>query len=154
DSSFADMSADRVSKADLLAVNAWAEELFAEGLTRAEGAKTYAASRGIAQESLRRFPVGFAPGGRGWAGSKARKAGFSSDLLEKAGLVSHPEDAPGLVRERFRGRLMFPIHDVIGRTIGFGGRVLPEVERILAASGKNVAKYLNSPETPIFHKRR
>ena len=62
---------------------------------------------------------------------------------------------PGaLVRERFRGRLMFPIHDILGRTVGFGGRVLPEVERILAASGKNVAKYLNSPETPVFLKRR
>src|SRR5207244_10320354 len=61
---------------------------------------------------------------------------------------------PGQVRERFRGRLTFPIHDPKGRPIGFGGRVLPEVERLLAASGKNVAKYLNSPETPLFQKRR
>ena len=57
------------------------------------------------------------------------------------------KSSPGQTRERFRGRLIFPIHDERGRPIGFGGRILPEVERAMAAQGKNVAKYLNSPET-------
>jgi DNA primase len=144
----------RASKSDLLAVNKWAEDLFAAQLKHAEGAKTYALGRGLSRESLDRFGIGYAPAERGWLISQAKQAGYATDLLEQAGLVSRPEDSPGLVRERFRGRLMFPIHDILGRTIGFGGRVLPEVERILAASGKNVAKYLNSPETPVFSKRR
>ena len=62
-------------------------------------------------------------------------------------------ESPGLLRERFRGRLMFPIHDDHGRTVGFGGRILPEVERAIVAEGRQVAKYLNTPETVLFHKR-
>jgi DNA primase len=144
----------RASKSDLLGVNKWAEDLFIAQLKHAEGAKAYALGRGLSRESLERFGIGYAPSERGWLISQAKQAGYTTDLLEQAGLVSRPEDSPGLVRERFRGRLMFPIHDILGRTVGFGGRVLPEVERILAASGKNVAKYLNSPETPVFLKRR
>ena len=75
------------------------------------------------------------------------------ELLEEAGLVSQSSDTPGIWRERFRGRLIFPIHDEQGRTLGFGGRILPAVERAMAAQGKHIAKYLNSPETALFHKR-
>ena len=56
--------------------------------------------------------------------------------------------------ERFRGRLIFPIHDPRGRTLGFGGRILPSIEQNKAEAGQRVAKYLNSPETPLFQKRR
>jgi DNA primase len=142
------------SKAELLAVNGWAEAAFAEALGRSEVARAYAAARGVSGDSAAQFRLGYAPGERGWLVARAKKAGFPVELLERAGLVSRPAEAPGTVRERFRGRLMFPIHDPRGRAIGFGGRVLPEVEAVFAAAGKRVAKYLNGPETPLFQKRR
>lgn len=142
------------SKSELRAVHAWAESAFAEALGRSEPARGYAASRGISDASAVRFRLGYAPGERGWLVSKAKREGFPVDVLEQAGLVSRPVDAPGQVRERFRGRLMFPIHDPTGRPIGFGGRVLPDVERLFSSQGKHVAKYLNSPETALFQKRR
>jgi DNA primase len=142
------------SKSDLLAVQSWAEELFVRALSRSEEARAYVASRGLTAESMARFRLGYAPVERGWLVAEGRKRGFSESLLGQAGLVSRPEDSVGSVRERFRGRLIFPIHDERGRAIGFGGRILPEVERAMAAAGKNVAKYLNSPETALFQKRR
>ena len=142
------------SKSELLAVNAWAEGLFADAMGRSSAAKDYLSARGILGESAARFRIGYAPGERGWLLSRAKAQKLDVGLLERAGLVSRPADAPGVVRERFRGRLMFPIHDPRGRTVGFGGRVLPEVERLLAASGKHVAKYVNSSETAVFQKRR
>ena len=142
------------SKGDLLAVNAWAEGAFAEALGRSPEALSYVDRRGIARESLGRFRLGYAPVGREFLTTLARRRGFSVELLEQSGLVARPEDAPGRVRERFRGRLIFPIHDPRGNTLGFGGRILPEAERALAESGRNVAKYLNSPETMLFQKRK
>lgn len=150
-----DASAPRgASKTELLAVTAWAEAAFAEALAHSGPARAYLGGRGISTESVSRFRLGYAPGERGWLVAKAKREGYPLDLLERAGLVSRSEDAPGLVRERFRGRLIFPIHDPRGRALGFGGRVLPEVERHFAQSGKRVAKYLNSPETILFQKRR
>jgi DNA primase len=142
-----------VSKTELLAALAWAESAFAEALAGSEPARAYLAGRGITPGSVARFRIGYAPGERGWLLSRARRAGFPTELLERAGLAARPADDPGRLRERFRGRLIFPIHDPRGRAVGFGGRVLPEVERLFAASGKRVAKYLNSPETPLFKKR-
>jgi len=142
------------SKSDLLAVQAWAEELFVRMLAKSESARAYALGRGLTAASIEQFRLGYAPVERGWLVSEGRGRGYSTQLLEHAGLVSRPEDSPGMVRERFRGRLIFPIHDERGRAIGFGGRILPEVERSMAAQGKNVAKYLNSPETALFQKRK
>lgn len=142
------------TKSELRAAMEWSASLFSEELTRSTPARSYVSSRGLNEESVTRFGLGYAPGERGWLAARARRDGISLDTLERAGLVSRPEGAGNLVRERFRGRLMFPIHDSMGRTIGFGGRILPEVERFLASSGKNVAKYLNSPESPLFQKRR
>ena len=113
----------------------------------------YLESRGLTRQSVERFRLGYAPAERGWLLAQARRKRFSMEILEQAGLVSQSAESPGSVRERFRGRLIFPIHDERGRTIGFGGRILPEIERKLAAQGKHVAKYLNSPETSLFHKR-
>jgi DNA primase len=141
------------SKSELFELNAWAEQLFAKALQESSSAIEYVSGRGLTRQSLERFHLGYAPAERGWLLAHARQNRLSMDMLEQVGLVSHPADSPGLVRERFRGRLMFPIHDDQGRTIGFGGRILPETERALAEQGKHVAKYLNSPETPLFHKR-
>jgi len=148
-------TADRgASKNELLVASAWAETAFASALKQSEPARAYLGSRGISDESVARFRLGYAPGERGWLVSRAKRAGFPVEVLERAGLVSRPADSPGTIRERFRGRLIFPIHDPRGRAVGFGGRILPEVERLFAANGKNVAKYLNSPETPLFQKRK
>lgn len=142
------------SKTDLMAVNDWAERQFAEALERAPEVLEYVAGRGMNHDSVSRFHMGYAPDVRDWLTTRARREGFTNDLLVLAGLAVPREDAPGQVRERFRGRLIFPIHDVRGRALGFGGRILPRVEKEWAARGKHVAKYLNSPETPLFQKRR
>ena len=153
-STFAPVAAAGPSKSDLLAVQAWAEEFFVRLLAKSEAARTYALGRGLTAASIEQFRLGYAPLERGWLVTEGRSHGYSAQLLEQAGLVSRPEDSAGTLRERFRGRLIFPIHDERGRAIGFGGRILPEVERSMTAQGKNVAKYLNSPETALFQKRK
>jgi DNA primase len=142
------------SKSDLLEVHAWAEQLFIDALARSQSARDYLAGRGLSAPMIEAFRLGHAPEERGWLLAEGRKRGFSATLLEQAGLVTRVEERGGVIRERFRGRVMFPIHDERGRAIGFGGRILPEVEREMSAQGKNVAKYLNSPETALFQKRR
>ena len=141
------------SKTDLLEVNAWAEEVFAKALLESNQVIDYLESRQLSRESTARFRLGYAPVERGWFLAQAKRKRYTMELLEEAGLISQALDKPGLWRERFRGRLIFPIHDERGRTLGFGGRILPEVEQRMAASGLRVAKYLNSPETTLFHKR-
>ncbi len=142
------------SKTELFAANAWAEAEFAAALGQSDEARAYVEGRGLSAAMVARFGLGYAPEARDWLAPRARRAGFSVEVLEKAGLVVRPEDKPQLLRERFRGRLLFPIHDARGRTVGFGGRVLPEVEARMAEAGRGAAKYLNSPETPLFKKSR
>src|SRR5262249_5605675 len=105
-------------------------------------------------EMIERFRLGYVPDLRDWLTSRARKHGYTIELLERAGLVIPAADSPGPARDRFRDRLIFPIHDLRGRTIGFGGRIMPKAAEQLAAAGKSVAKYLNRPETAVFQKRR
>lgn len=142
------------SKSDLLAVNAWAEGLFVSALAQAPEVREYVASRSISRASVDRFRLGYAPDTRDWLLSRARREGYSVAMLEQAGLITESSHNPGLFRDRFRGRLVFPIHDLRGRAVGFGGRILPATERALAAEGRDVAKYLNSSETVLFQKRR
>jgi DNA primase len=142
------------SKTDLFEVNAWAEEVFARALRDSSEASDYLEGRGLTRASAERFRLGYAPMPRGWLLGLAQKRGFGVEVLEKAGLVGRGgDDASGPVRERFRGRLIFPIHDDRGRAVGFGGRILPEAQRAIEAQGRHVAKYLNTPETTLFHKR-
>jgi DNA primase len=142
------------SKTDLFAVNAWAESEFVAALGLSGEATGYVEHRGIDRPMVEQFRLGYAPLTRDWLASRARRAGFSVEMLEMAGLVSRSPENPQILRERFRGRLLFPIHDARGRTVGFGGRILPELEQKMAEAGRGVAKYLNSPETPLFKKSR
>lgn len=145
------------SKTDLLEVMEWTSLEFQDALKNgpeAEEARNYLAKRGLSQESVVRFRLGYAPESRDWLTNRARKRGFAAKRLEAAGLLGRRADSPGILRERFCGRLMFPIHDARGRTIAFGGRVLPELEKRLKAAGQSLAKYVNSPETLLFQKRR
>ena len=118
-----------------------AERYFRGQLKRSKQAVDYLKSRGLTGAVARDFGVGYAPDS--WDGlQKALGSGGDGDkLLLEAGLVSKNER--GNVYDRFRGRILFPIRDIRGRVIGFGGRLLGDGDG---------PKYLNSPETPIFHK--
>ena len=141
------------SKTDLLEVNSWAEEIFSKALRDSTEASQYLEKRGLTRTMVERFRLGYSPMPRGWLLGLAQRRGYGMDLLEQAGLVGRGSDAVGPVRERFRGRLIFPIHDDRGRAVGFGGRILPEAQLAIEAQGRHVAKYLNTPETALFHKR-
>lgn len=142
------------SKTELLEANAWAERLFAASLIEGSEALEYLDGRGLARAMAARFRLGFAPVARDWLLAAARRDGISPLALERAGLVVRCTEPDNALRARFRGRLIFPIHDIRGRVLGFGGRVLPSMAAKLQEIGRSVAKYLNSPETVLFQKRR
>lgn len=108
-------------------------------------ARDYLARRSVSAEAVKLFRLGYAPDlwddTVNWAKSKGHEPG----LVEKAGLILHKEGGTSYY-DRFRGRLMFPICDEQGRVVGFSGRVL--------AGDEKTAKYVNSPETPIFTKSK
>ncbi|MCL5775761.1 DNA primase [Limibaculum sp. FT325] len=106
-------------------------------------ARDYAERRGLSAETLKRFEIGYAPDARHYLTRAMRERGQLAEAVE-AGLVIAPDDG-GEPFDRFRGRLMFPIRDARGRCIAFGGRALMPNQQ---------AKYLNSPETELFHKGR
>lgn len=106
--------------------------------------KAYLAKRKIRPETAQTFQLGFAPRSYDFLLSFLTKRGFAIPLIEKAGLIKKNESTQ-TYRDRFYGRLMFPIHDNQGRVIAFGARSFEASEQ---------AKYLNSPETQLFHKRR
>ncbi len=133
-----------LSKNDLLRVTAAAQRFFQSSLQTPVGrsALEYARGRGLSDESIERFGLGFAPDS--WDGliQFARRQAIGETQLVTAGLAVRREQSGGCY-DRFRNRLIFPILDPTGGVIGFGGRALAAEER---------AKYLNSPETPLFDK--
>jgi len=133
------------ARARLYAANQAAAELYTDALASDEGAaaREFLAQRGFDPAACERFGVGYAP--RGWdhATKRLRGAGFSPQELIQAGLVS--EGSRGIY-DRFRGRIVWPIRDTSGQTIGFGARKLYDDD--------NGPKYLNTPETPIYQKSR
>ena len=110
--------------------------------TGAEGLR-YAQSRGMSKGTLTRFGIGFAPDSWDSLCKAMRAKGYTDEELKDAGLVSVSQKN-GNIFDRFRNRLMFPIIDVRGNVIGFGGRVMDN----------STPKYLNSPETEVFNKRK
>ncbi len=124
------------------AVAAWFQQALARAAD-AEEARRYLRDRQLDGEAARRFRIGWAPGDGDslirWAG----RSGWSLELLKTAGLLVDTESG---LRDRFRRRVMFPICDEQGRPIAFSGRILP--------SDDSPAKYVNSPETPLFQKGR
>lgn len=118
----------------------------------AEPARRYLAARGINAAAIEQFRIGFAPNSWSWLLEQCRSAGYSAEVLQACGLVARSEKSSGWY-ERFRGRLMFPIHDTQDRAIAFGGRILPEIaEAEEKESGRPAAKYINSPETRLYAK--
>lgn len=109
----------------------------------AQVARDYLARRGVSPEAVRIFRLGYAPDAWDDTLNWGRSKGYEPALLEQAGLVIAREGGNGYY-DRFRGRLMFPICDEQGRVIGFSGRILSAEDK--------TAKYVNSPETPVFTK--
>lgn len=131
-------------RARLLAANDAAEEYFREQLATpgADIGRRFLGERGFDRAAADRFGVGFAPDGWDGLTTALKRRGFSEEELTTAGLVS--SNNRGGVYDRFRGRLVWPIRDVTGQTVGFGARRLLEEDK--------GPKYLNTPETPVYHK--
>lgn len=127
----------------LLQAMAATQEFFRAQLAANPAARDYLARRGLDEDIIQRYGIGHAPEGfsglRDALGTDPRRM----QLLERAGLFS--KNDRGHVYDKFRNRIMFPIHDRRGRVIAFGGRVI---------NPEDAPKYLNSPETPLFHKGR
>ncbi len=131
----------------LLLVSDFAGKFFQESLATEEGRSigyAYFRSRGLEDETIRKFGLGWAPVSRNALASAARAAGYKEEFLVATGLCVKRDD--GSLSDRFYDRAMFPIHSVSGRIIAFGGRTL--------RTDKSVAKYVNSPETEIYVKSR
>jgi DNA primase len=125
----------------------WAAARYRDCLTgssEAAAARDYLAARGLATATIERFQVGYAPQSWDWLLRQASAAGINAADLVRAGLAVERQDRSGHY-DRFRGRVMFPIRDPLGRHVAFGGRVLPGAD-------PDTAKYINSPETPLFSK--
>ncbi|MCH7760114.1 DNA primase [candidate division TA06 bacterium] len=127
----------------LYRVNELASKFYHDLLTREEGktAREYFKNRGITEETIQTFRLGYAPSGWDRLLQWARKNSIPADDLHKAGLAIKREE--GGFYDRFRERILFPIMNPSGRVVGFGGRVIRE---------GNEPKYLNTPETPIYQK--
>lgn len=125
----------------LFKINVEAAKYYFSNLQKNKAAKDYFLRRGIKEETIRRFGLGYSLDD--WHGliNYLRRKGYKNDLLIEAGLVSKSEKS-GNMYDKFRNRVMFPVFNVRGKVIGFGGRVLDNSK----------PKYLNSPETKIFQK--
>jgi DNA primase len=129
-----------------IAVN-YAKDFFVKNLETEEGKSiglSYFKERGFTTAILQKFDLGYALDGWDHFNKSAKSAGYQEDILLKAGLILQKEGEPERVYDRFRNRVTFTIHNVSGKAIGFGARILTK--------DKNQPKYINSPETPIYHK--
>ncbi|HKJ42157.1 MAG TPA: DNA primase, partial [Sunxiuqinia sp.] len=131
----------------MMIVSAFAQKYFTRYVWEENEGRTiglsYLRERELNDTIIKKFELGYCPDGKDNFTQAAQKQGYKMDFLEKTGLTIKRDD---WVRDRFAGRVMFPIHNVAGRVIAFGGRTLK--------SDKKVAKYLNSPESDIYHKSR
>jgi len=111
--------------------------------SEAAGARTYLIGRGLTEETLREFRVGYAPSAWDRILLASRRAGFTDEELLAVGLAQRSQSRPGSVFDRFRERIMFPLADSRGRVLGFGARAMRENQR---------PKYLNTSENELYHK--
>lgn len=138
----------------LYLVSEFAAKYFHNTLLKTEEGKaiglSYFKERGFTEETIKKFELGYSPDAWEAFTNHAIKKGYKLEFLEKAGLTivrNDPETGAATRQfDRFKGRVMFPIKSMSGRTLGFGGRIL--------ADTKKAAKYLNSPESDIYHKSK
>lgn len=143
----ADPEAEKRAEANKKTIS-WIEQtqiFYEKSLRRDVGkeARAYLKTRGLTGEDCKRFGIGYAPDSFDAQREELTQQGASLDRLIEAGILIKPEDASRKPWDRFRHRIMFPITDPRGRLVAFGGRALKKDEK---------AKYLNSPETNLFHK--
>jgi DNA primase len=123
----------------------YAKNYFVENLWKSEEGKgiglSYFKERGFTDDIIKKFDLGYSLDQWNALENDAKSKGYNADLLEKAGLIIKKEDSQ---YDRFRGRVIFPVHSVTGKPIAFGARILKNV--------KNQPKYLNSPETEVYSK--
>lgn len=127
----------------------WVEEQYRKCLwesTLAAPARQYLQERGLRRETLLEFGIGFAPDQWDWLTKRSLQVGWTAEQLATLGLCGRREQ-DGKLYDRFRGRIIFPIRDVRGRTVAFGGRLLPGAE-----TAQRLPKYYNSTDTPLFRK--
>lgn len=130
----------------LLIVTNWAGKFFQNTLWNTDDGRAiglnYFKERGYREEIIRKFELGYSP--EGWTAlyDEAKRDGHKDEYLEATGLIVRKDDSS--VYDRFRGRVMFPIHNLTGRVLGFGGRTLK--------TDKKTPKYVNSPESDVYHK--
>ena len=131
----------------LYIVSEYAQQYFQNTLFNTEAGKaigmTYFKERGFTEETIQKFRLGFSPDEWTAFTDNALAKGYQLEFLEKTGLTIVNSDRKF---DRFKGRVMFPIHSMSGRVLGFGGRIL--------TNDKKQAKYLNSPESEIYHKSK
>jgi DNA primase len=131
----------------MMIASAFAQKYFSRFLLNENEGRTiglsYLRERGIRDDIITKFELGYCPDGKDLFTQAATREGYKMEFLEKTGLTIKRDD---WVRDRFDGRVIFPVHNVAGRVIAFGGRTL--------TNDKKVAKYLNSPESDIYHKGR
>jgi len=127
-----------------------AELFFMSELEKKKDAKEYLEKRGLKVETIEKFRVGYAPNEWRALSDDLISKGHSERVLEDAGLIKKPEGEGESKKpyDRFRGRIMFPIRDISGRTVGFSGRIFEDDPK------HPQAKYINSPETKVFYKSR
>lgn len=137
------MRSDRES---MLVVNSWAQKFFSSRLYEHEEGKSiglpYFVERGFREDIIRKFQLGYGLGKRDDLYRSALKQGFNEAYLLKTGLVYKRDD--GTMADRFHGRVIFPVHTLSGKVVAFGGRILGKKDK--------VAKYVNSPDSEIYHK--
>jgi len=130
----------------LMIVTGYAAKFFHESLLDTDEGKSiglsYFKERGFSNDTIKKFELGYSPDQWEAFTSQALKEGYQQQFLEESGLSVKRDN--GSLYDRYRGRVMFPIHSFTGRVIAFGGRTLK--------SDKNVPKYVNSPESEIYHK--
>ena len=136
----------RSDRESMLIVNSWAQKYFTTQLYEHQEGKAaglrYFAERGFREDTIRKFQLGYSLDQRDALYKAATKSGYKKEFLEKTGLVIAYDN--GGVNDRFRGRVIFPVHTLSGKVVAFGGRVLKKDEK--------TAKYVNSPESEIYHK--
>lgn len=141
-----EQAAAQDKRESLFIVTNWAGRFFKETLWGTEDGRTvglnYFHERGYSDDIIRKFELGYSP--EAWTGlyGQAKAEGYKDEFLEATGLIIRKDD--GAVYDRFRGRVMFPIHNLTGRILGFGGRTLK--------TDKKTPKYVNSPESEVYHK--
>jgi DNA primase len=145
----AEQKAAATAREAMFVVNEWARDYFVETLhNNVDGlaiGMSYFRRRGLRDDIIRKFQLGYSLEQRDALAQKAHAKGFEEKYIESTGLCYRTED--GRLLDRYHGRVIFPVHSVSGRIVAFGGRILNQEQ-------KNVGKYVNSPESEIYSKKR